>query len=132
MISMDELREFSYRAAADLDERNGTDRAEIAARVMKVGEEAGEVFQAWIGWTGQNPRKGVTHTKADVALELADVILAATVALASLDMAPDVVLAERLARVNARWEAAVRPLREIEARQVTADLIGAKTFGVTA
>jgi len=52
-------------------------------RVFKVMEEMGEVTAAVIGATGQNPRKGVTHTWDDVNEELCDVILAAMVALAS-------------------------------------------------
>lgn len=50
-------------------------------RVMKVGEEFGEVIAAYIGMTGQNPRKGVTHTKADLLAELADVAVTALCAI---------------------------------------------------
>jgi hypothetical protein len=39
-------------------------------RIMKLSEEAGEVTQAVIGAMGQNPRKGVTHTR-DEMLSLA-------------------------------------------------------------
>lgn len=61
-------------------------------RVFKVSEEVGEVAQAVIGATGQNPRKGITHTWNDVELELCDVILAGLVALQSVagDRAPAV------------------------------------------
>ena len=31
-------------------------------RMLKLSEEVGEVAEAVIGATGQNPRKGVTHT----------------------------------------------------------------------
>lgn len=54
-------------------------------RILKVVEEVGEVAAAVIGVTGQNPRKGVTHTVLDVKAELADTILTAMVALATLD-----------------------------------------------
>lgn len=54
-------------------------------RCYKITEEAGEVAAAVIGATGQNPRKGVTHDWNDVARELCDVILAAKVALATID-----------------------------------------------
>lgn len=50
-------------------------------RVLKVQEEAGEVAQAVIGFTGANARKGFTHTEEDVAKELADVVITAMVAL---------------------------------------------------
>ena len=43
-------------------------------RIMKLSEEVGEVSEAVIGVTGQNVRKGVTHTWDDVQAELCDVI----------------------------------------------------------
>jgi NTP pyrophosphatase (non-canonical NTP hydrolase) len=46
-------------------------------RLAKVGEECGEVIAAWIGATGQNPRKGFTHTPSDVIEELLDVAVTA-------------------------------------------------------
>lgn len=52
-----------------------------AMRVMKITEEAGEAVAAYIGMTGQNPRKGVTHTPDDLAAELADVAITALCAL---------------------------------------------------
>ena len=65
-----------------LDRSNGTDDPEESAmRVMKITEEAGEAVQAYIGWRGQNPRKGVTHTKEQLLDELADVALTALAAI---------------------------------------------------
>lgn len=49
-------------------------------RLAKITEEAGEVIAAFIGATGQNPRKGVTHTVADVGSELLDVAITALAA----------------------------------------------------
>ncbi|WP_329312147.1 MazG-like family protein [Streptomyces sp. NBC_01262] len=72
-----------------LDACNEDSPHETAMRLMKVGEEAGEAFQAYIGMTGQNPRKGVTHTAADVAAELCDVILSAMTALHSFTDDPE-------------------------------------------
>jgi NTP pyrophosphatase (non-canonical NTP hydrolase) len=69
---------------AFLDERNGTGQLELTLRIAKIAEEAGEAVQAWIGVLGQNPRKGVTHTREDVAGELADVAFTALVAIESL------------------------------------------------
>jgi NTP pyrophosphatase (non-canonical NTP hydrolase) len=54
-------------------------------RCLKIAEEVGEVTAAIIGVTGQNPRKGTTHTWLDVREELCDVILSAMVALESVD-----------------------------------------------
>lgn len=68
-----------------LDSANGTEPHELTCRILKLTEEAGEAAAAWIGVVGQNPRKGVTHTRADVVRELADVAFTALVAIESLD-----------------------------------------------
>jgi hypothetical protein len=54
-------------------------------RILKIGEEYGELAQAVIGECGQNPRKGRTHTVEDIRAELRDVVLAAMIALVSWD-----------------------------------------------
>ena len=69
-----------------LDAANGTGQAELTCRILKLTEEAGEVAGAWIGLVGQNPRKGVTHTREEVAAELADVVITALVAIESLGL----------------------------------------------
>lgn len=46
-------------------------------RLAKIAEENGEVILAFIGFTGQNPRKGVTHSRGDVLAELLDVAVTA-------------------------------------------------------
>ncbi len=51
------------------------------ARISKIGEEFGEVIDAFIGTTGQNPRKGVFGSEDDVDNELVDVLLTAILAL---------------------------------------------------
>lgn len=84
-----------------LDENNGRSNAEIGLRILKLTEEAGEVAQAWIGVQGQNPRKGVSHTREDVTGELCDVIVTAAVALASLIDDPRDVLDTKLAKIAA-------------------------------
>jgi NTP pyrophosphatase (non-canonical NTP hydrolase) len=71
-------------------------------RLMKLSEEVGEVAQAVIGVTGQNPRKGVTHTWDDVQAELCDVILTAMVALATFNPDARRHFAEHLDRVADR------------------------------
>ncbi|MEV0095233.1 MazG-like family protein [Streptomyces sp. NPDC050738] len=57
---------------------------EVLLRILKLSEEVGEVAQAVIGATGQNPRKGASHTWQDVEAELCDVIITAMVALRTL------------------------------------------------
>ncbi|WP_079025016.1 MazG-like family protein [Streptomyces leeuwenhoekii] len=96
-----------FRLVGWLDRQNGRSEQEISLRLLKLGEEAGEVAQAWIGTVGQNPRKGVTHTREDVADELCDVIITAMVALVSIaEGNPDDILAAKLAKVEKRAAAA--------------------------
>lgn len=85
-----------------LDSRNGRGDHEIAMRLMKVTEEAGEVAQAYLGVHGQNPRKGITRIVPDVQDELCDVIVSAAVALASLIGNPEDVLTAKLAKIADR------------------------------
>lgn len=67
-----------------LDAANPRTDHEIACRVMKLAEETGEAVAAYIGMTGQNPRKGTCATLDDLASELCDVIITAMVALATI------------------------------------------------
>lgn len=92
-----------------LDRENGRSQHEITLRLMKITEEAGEVASAYVGMTGQNPRKGITHTVEDVQGEVCDVILAALVALASLTDDPAGVLAAKLRKVADRAAALAAP-----------------------
>lgn len=85
-----------------LDEQNGRSQQEVTLRLLKLTEETGEVAQAWIGVQGQNPRKGVTHSREDVADELCDVIVTAVVALASVVDDPAGHLDAKLAKIAAR------------------------------
>jgi NTP pyrophosphatase (non-canonical NTP hydrolase) len=92
-----------FRLVGWLDRQNGRSQHEISMRLLKLVEESGEVAQAYIGSVGQNPRKGVTHTRADVADELCDVIITAMVAIVSVaDGNPDDILAAKLAKVAER------------------------------
>ncbi|MEU4244228.1 AAA family ATPase [Actinoplanes sp. NPDC026619] len=85
-----------------LDEHNGDAEPELGLRILKIVEEAGEAAAAWIGTLGQNPRKGVTHSRHDVADELGDVAFTALVAAASLGYDPREVLAQVAAKVRPR------------------------------
>ncbi|KAB2972455.1 hypothetical protein F8R89_10585 [Streptomyces sp. SS1-1] len=77
-------------------------REGLLLRMLKLSEEVGEVAQAVIGATGQNPRKGVTHTWDDVQSELCDVVITALVALRTLTPDAREVFARHLARVTER------------------------------
>lgn len=65
-------------------------------RVLKIGEEFGEVAEALHGALGANPRKGASHTWQDVEKELCDVIVTSMVALASITADGEKTLDERL------------------------------------
>ncbi|MGW1468488.1 MazG-like family protein [Streptomyces sp. NPDC002308] len=85
-----------------LDGQNGRTDQEVTHRILKLAEEVGEVAQARIGMIGQNPRKGVSHTREDVADELCDVVVTALVALTSLVDDPAGHLDAKLARIAGR------------------------------
>jgi NTP pyrophosphatase (non-canonical NTP hydrolase) len=79
------------------------DEAEEAApadvrllRVLKVGEEYGEVAEALHGALGANPRKGHSHTWEDVQKELVDIAVTALVALDTITPDARRVFEERL------------------------------------
>ncbi|MEU8540817.1 MazG-like family protein [Streptomyces sp. NPDC048717] len=75
---------------------------EVLLRVLKLSEEVGETAQAVIGATGQNPRKGHSHTWEDVEAELCDVVITAMVALRTLTPDAREVFARHLRRVAVR------------------------------
>ncbi|MGW8060930.1 MazG-like family protein [Streptomyces ziwulingensis] len=77
-------------------------REGLLLRMLKLSEEVGEVSEAVIGATGQNPRKGVTHTWDDVEAELCDVVITALVALRTLTPQAREVFARHLTRVAGR------------------------------
>jgi len=60
-----------------IDAGQERDEGQMWHRVAKVAEEAGEVVDALIGWTGRNPRKGQCKTQDDVISELLDTALSA-------------------------------------------------------
>ncbi|GGS20938.1 MazG-like family protein [Streptomyces griseoviridis] len=96
-----------HHLEADQPERPG--REVLLLRMLKLSEEVGEVAEAVIGATGQNPRKGVTHTWEDVEAELCDVAITALVALRTLTPQAREVFAHHLTRVTARAQAVPRP-----------------------
>jgi NTP pyrophosphatase (non-canonical NTP hydrolase) len=61
----------------------------VEAQLLKLSEEVGEVAEAYLGMTGLNRRKGVSHTRDDLMGELADVIITASVALVRLAGGPE-------------------------------------------
>lgn len=71
-------------------------------RILKISEEAGEVAEAVIGTAGQNPRKGVSHSREDITTELCDVVITTLAALPDWTDDPEGALARRLAVVAQR------------------------------
>lgn len=78
MISSERISEL-YGLLSDL-----SPDMSLASQIIKIGEEYGEVCAAWVGYSGQNPRKGRTHTSEQVAEELADVAITAMLAIEAL------------------------------------------------
>lgn len=66
------------RTAAWIDEQPPVSWGDkVGMQVVKLAEETGEVADAYIGWTGQNPRKGRYASADDVGAEFCDVIVTA-------------------------------------------------------
>lgn len=85
---MTELAQASLVALSQwIDAGNAhRDREAVAwGRLAKIAEENGEVIEAFIGATGQNPRKGVTCSIEKVLDELLDVAITALAAYEHLD-----------------------------------------------
>jgi len=98
----DEIWAAVRTSRAWLDAANGTGEPELTCRILKVTEEAGEAAGAWIGVLGQNPRKGITHSRKDVVRELADLPITALVAIDSLGFDAHRVLADQAAAISRR------------------------------
>ncbi|MDH6706385.1 NTP pyrophosphatase (non-canonical NTP hydrolase) [Kitasatospora sp. MAA19] len=92
------------------EESTQSPREKRLLRILKLSEEVGEVGAAVIGATGQNPRKGVTHSWEDVQHELCDVVFSALVALRTLTPDAARVFADRLAYVEQRSAASRHPV----------------------
>ena len=77
----------------------------VESQLLKLSEEVGEVAAAYLGVTGQNPRKGVTHTQDDLVNEVAHVRITAAVTIVRLTgdgQAARAAFEAHLARVVAR------------------------------
>ncbi|MET8233855.1 MazG-like family protein [Micromonospora sp. NPDC005298] len=98
----DSIWDAARAARGWLDAANGTGQTELTCRILKLTEEAGEASAAWIGLLGQNPRKGVTHTREDVAAELADVAFTAFVAIESLGLDARTIMDASAEKVRSR------------------------------
>jgi NTP pyrophosphatase (non-canonical NTP hydrolase) len=75
------------------------------ARVTKVCEEAGEVWQEWSRFSGENPRKGECGSMEEVLAELGDTASAAIFAIQHLTKDPDKtweVISAALLKANGR------------------------------
>ncbi|NDK24615.1 hypothetical protein FSY75_09035 [Streptomyces sp. TR1341] len=75
----------SIRTWLDENTSGQTQTERELLRVLKIGEEFGEVAEALHGAHNANPRKGASHTRADVSKELIDVAVTALIALDTID-----------------------------------------------
>lgn len=73
-------------------------------QLIKIQEELGEASAAYIGWSGSNPRKGTTHNRHDIALELADVMVTAALGIVYTGHAVNTVLAQQMKKSIARLD----------------------------
>ena len=73
-------------------------------QIMKLAEEVGEVVAAYIGAGGHNPRKGITHSMDDVAMELADVVIVAALAIRMCGRDVNSVLAAQAEKTRQRLD----------------------------
>jgi NTP pyrophosphatase (non-canonical NTP hydrolase) len=76
--------------------------------IIKLMEEVGEVAAAYIGTTGTNPRKGITHRERDVVDELADVANTALLAIVQLGFDPNHVLDKQREKAEGYMDALAR------------------------
>jgi hypothetical protein len=88
---IDDIWDKAVRVSWNYGIRAGyTYRESVSNQMLKLQEELGEAVAAWIGYTGQNLRKGITHESIDVQRELIDVLLTALVALATVSPGADI------------------------------------------
>jgi hypothetical protein len=76
----------------------------LPLQLIKIQEELGEAAEAYVGMTGSNPRKGVTHTADDVAMELADVAITAMLAIRFAGFEVNPILAAQAAKTEQRLD----------------------------
>jgi hypothetical protein len=72
-----ELAAISEWIDTSVSYRGIDEEAHLVRRCAKAGEEFGEMLRALYGSLGENPRKGVTHTRAHLEKELLDIAVAA-------------------------------------------------------
>lgn len=110
---MDEVWENIVSCAAHLDAVSPyPQEQQWLLQLLKIGEESGEAAQAAIGVMGTNPRKGISHTWADVRGEVMDVAITALVALARMCDNPREEFERHLALKSGKTVEAARKMLE--------------------
>lgn len=71
-------------------------------RLIWLTAEVGEVMEAHMGMVGTIPRKGFTHTKEDLASELADVAMTALASITTLGLDPEHFMSQNQKKVEKR------------------------------
>lgn len=77
----DTIRMCNEAISLSEDVRDTHPSKALPERIIKVTEEVGELNAAYIGYVGQNLRKGVTHTADDIVAEAVDVVITALMVL---------------------------------------------------
>lgn len=99
MIIDDEYADFLLRVTRHFATVSPSDQ------IIKLSEEVGEVASAWIGAQGSNPRKGITHTRRDIAEELADVVITAFLGIIKLGFDPQEEMTKQQQKTEERLNA---------------------------
>lgn len=100
---MDDIWDTVERLAARFEDNSELPpEQQRLLQLLKIQEEAGEVAEAAIGATGQNPRKGHSHTWADVRAEVCDVAVTALVYLARTNPSAREAFTEHMERIAER------------------------------
>lgn len=71
---------------------------------ITLATEAGRLAAAVIGWTGQNPRKGQTHTVEQVSGQLARVVRQAAAMISMCGVDPTQAIGQSVAKIHARLD----------------------------
>jgi len=76
------------------------------ARIFKVGEEVGEVVEAYLSYRNWNSRKANGAPAWEVCMELADVAMTAMLAITVMGYGPDQVMQAQMEKTLKRMEEA--------------------------
>jgi NTP pyrophosphatase (non-canonical NTP hydrolase) len=116
VLLAEDLRHMSARIDDEPSNKANSDLENFLLRTsVKLAEETGELAEAIIGVTAQNPRKGQTHTYEDVDKELLDI---ATTALGAWE--------HRHGNEGGSLHALAAHVALVRGRQINSDMVAAQ------